>query len=64
MTEQEKLNCRHVNMKLPNFDEGVNECKSWHEVRMRYPRYQGECPDCDKFLTVYANAEHRKAGNW
>jgi hypothetical protein len=65
MTEQEKLDCKHEHMKQPAFDpKEAAGLHSWHDVRMHFPRYQGECPACGKFLTVYASVEHRKAGNW
>jgi len=57
-------NCTHSRMRPPDFD--LNEARemSAHDIQLKFPRYQGECPDCGKFLTIYASPEHRNAGGW
>ncbi len=34
------------------------------EVRRRFPRYEGPCPDCGEGVIFYASAEHYIAGDW
>lgn len=34
------------------------------EVRARYPRFVGKCPDCGTELIAYASRYHYMAGDW
>ena len=65
MPNKKKGECRHEQLKLPDFDPvAAEKLHSWHDVRMHFPRYQTTCPDCEEFLTIYASEEHKRAGNW
>lgn len=59
-----KENCKHP----PNPDPidgpfGIcGDCN--REIRKRWPRFDGECPDCGKHLIAYASSEHYIFGDW
>lgn len=56
-------NCTH-SMSMPNFD--VDACKglSPYEVRKRWPRFMGKCPQCGELVILYASTAHYTYGDW
>lgn len=55
--------CRHPRC-TPAFDADAAQGLDEYEVRRRWPRLMGECPDCGQHLISYASAEHYIAGDW
>lgn len=53
---------KHERCKV-EFDEADANLPEW-EIRRRWPRFDGECPDCGKRMIVYASATHYIAGDW
>jgi hypothetical protein len=55
--------CPHARV-MPTFDaieaRGLNSA----QVRKRWPRFKGECPDCGDRMIAYASFEHYMAGDW
>ena len=49
---------------VPIFDkEAAKGLDSW-QVRERWPRFNGPCPDCGSRVIGYASFEHYLAGDW
>lgn len=46
------------------FDEALAFSLPPHEVRKRWPRALGNCPDCDTPFIGYASLAHYIAGDW
>lgn len=46
------------------FDEKASAGLSSNEVRKRWPRFWGRCPDCGEQLIKYASFAHYIAGDW
>lgn len=57
------LVCEHKNV-IPEFDEDDARDLSPIEVRKKYPRFFGTCPDCGSNVIAYASFEHFIAGDW
>jgi hypothetical protein len=55
--------CQHDSVTV-SFDPKAAKGLSAHEVRMRWPRFSGMCPQCQCRLIKYASAEHYYAGDW
>lgn len=55
--------CKHSKV-MPSFDEKAAENLTEVEVRTRWPRFMGVCPDCQKHLILYASVEHQVYGDW
>lgn len=49
---------------LPPFDEAAARGLSAEEVRRRWPRFWGACPDCGAQVITYASVGHFVAGDW
>lgn len=54
--------CTHPRT-VPVFDEAARSLPA-DEVRRRYPRFEGPCPDCGALVIGYASAAHCLAGDW
>lgn len=63
-TMKDDPNCKHESMRPPDFDPVETAKMNINEVRLKFPRYQGTCPACEKFLTIYASDAHKLAGAW
>lgn len=64
ITPAEQVRCAHEKVR-PTFDYEASKGLSSHEVRQRWPRFFGECPDCRApQLILYASKEHYYSGNW
>lgn len=55
--------CRHESV-MPKVSDDQLEGLSADEVREKYPRFFGVCPDCGQRLILYASAMHYVAGDW
>jgi hypothetical protein len=57
--------CEHKKVS-PSFDKEVADSKKLtaREVRKRWPRFSGKCPDCGQEGIFYASAEHYFYGDW
>lgn len=55
--------CEHPQT-IPVFDADAAEELDEYEVRKRWPRFQGRCPDCGELVIAYASLEHYVAGDW
>lgn len=64
MTTAER--CKHVNIPEVVFDEDTARAEnlSCAEVRRRWPRYYGPCPDCGEDVIGYASMSHYRWGDW
>ncbi len=55
--------CAHVKV-MPAFDYEASKGLGAYEVRKRWPRFFGKCPDCDFEGILYASREHYYSGDW
>lgn len=55
--------CQHLKV-MPTFDEGAARGLSASEVRRRWPRFEGVCPDCGQRGVIYASYMHYLAGDY
>lgn len=44
--------------------EAAKDISDAYEIRRRWPRFMGECPDCGGNVIVYASYAHYIAGDW
>lgn len=58
-------NCLHDKC-IPHYDpKDVQENNlNAVQVRHKYPRFDGYCPDCGQHIIMYASFEHYIAGDW
>jgi hypothetical protein len=59
----DNTDCHH-NAVLVAFDEQAAKGLSADEVRKRWPRFFGICPDCGDRLIKYASWAHFTSGDW
>ncbi len=60
-----RWDCDHVRCVPPNgFDEESAKPMTVAEVRRRFPRFFGRCPDCGDEVPAYVSYEHYAAGEW
>jgi len=55
--------CDH-NSSVPEFDEVASFGLEEKEIRRRWPRFFGICPDCQERVILYANEKHFIRGDW
>jgi ssDNA-binding Zn-finger/Zn-ribbon topoisomerase 1 len=55
--------CTHENVKV-EFDEEAAKGMDEYQVRERWPRFFGNCPDCGVMLIKYASTAHFIYGDW
>ena len=60
---KQEFQCQHAGC-LPKFDEKEAQRLGAAEVRRRWPRFEGCCPDCGERVIMYASAAHYIAGDW
>ena len=54
--------CDHAECKPP-FDSQAAKSMTSLEVREKYPRFYGECPNCKGMVIAYASFEHYISGD-
>lgn len=55
--------CEHP-LTAVTFDEEASKGLSSQEIRKRWPRFHGPCPDCGETMIVYASYLHYVMGDW
>lgn len=55
--------CPHASI-IVTFDPDAAEHLSVEEIRKRWPRFHGTCPDCGCTLIKYASMAHYIYGDW
>lgn len=55
--------CKHENLPV-TFDEEAAAGLPAQEIRRRWPRFHGPCPDCCQRMIGYASQMHYYAGDW
>lgn len=60
---EEQTDCRHKSV-MPTFDEEAAKKLSAEEVRERWPRFDGTCPECGRRLILYASYAQYILGDW
>lgn len=56
--------CTHDSVDVAYDSELAKKMPSATEVRQKYPRFDGTCPDCGTGLIKYASFEHYIMGDW
>jgi hypothetical protein len=57
--------CDHPRCVPPNgFDAAAATALTAEEVRERWPRWWGPCPDCGGHVIGYKSRSHAYAGDW
>lgn len=57
--------CAHPRCQPPNgFDESEAKSCDSYEIRRRWPRFFGDCPDCGVGVIGYASRMHYYMGDW
>jgi len=60
---EKQKNCNHASCRV-EFDKEAAEGLDEYEIRKRWPRFEGICPDCGAQLILYASPEHFVLGDW
>jgi len=60
---EKQKNCDHVSCRV-EFDQEAAKGLDEHEIKERWPRFDGVCPDCGASLILYASPEHQTMGGW
>ncbi len=60
---QDKKNCTHAKC-MPEFNEEEAEKMTAKQIREKYPRFQGICPDCGEQLIMYASTKQYIYGDY
>jgi hypothetical protein len=55
--------CKHPKV-TPEFSSTLAALSTVEQIRERWPRFDGICPDCSDHVIVYASYEHYVAGDW
>lgn len=63
LIERRQAACAHPRCQ-PDFDSEAAKSMTPDQVKQKYPRFYGQCPDCKAHLSVYASFEHYIAGDW
>ena len=59
----DKKECKHERV-VPRWDDSYFEGLSAEQVRKRFPRFDGVCPDCGVRWILYSSSRHFLAGDW
>jgi hypothetical protein len=56
--------CKHEKC-TPEYDheEAIKINDAW-EIKKRFPRFSGQCPDCGACVIMYASFDHYIMGDW
>ena len=49
---------------IPEFDPEAARNLPAHEVRLRWPRFEGGCSTCGQRVILYASVDHYTYGDW
>jgi hypothetical protein len=63
LREAREQACTHYKV-MPKFDSVAARGLDSYQVRERWPRFDGTCPDCGEGGIYYASYEHYIAGDW
>ena len=63
LDDPEETGCKHEKC-CPEFNSEEAKNLDSYEVRKKYPRFMGACPDCGSQVIYYASAEHYIMGDW
>ena len=55
--------CQHTKC-IPTFDAEAARGLEAYEVRRRWPRFEGTCPNCNESVIVYGSIAHYLSGDW
>ncbi|MDB4278016.1 hypothetical protein N9917_00140 [Deltaproteobacteria bacterium] len=55
--------CKHLSV-MPEFDEEDAKGMSALEIKKKYPRFMGSCPECGGNVILYASFMHYINGDW
>ncbi len=55
--------CKHENVAV-EFDLEAAKNLTPREIRMKYPRFDGTCPDCKQHVIIYASHAHYIYGDY
>lgn len=55
--------CKHESC-TPEFDEEAAQGMDEYEIKERWPRFDGTCPDCGGLVIAYASPMHYIMGDW
>lgn len=58
-----KLECTHQNVVVEFDQEAAKNMKDF-DIRTRWPRFNGACPDCGRRIIKYASQAHYIYGDW
>ena len=57
--------CEHPTVAAKyTFDADAAKGLTTYEIRARFPRFEGRCPDCGVSLIYYADYAHYVYGDW
>ena len=62
--QREPSECDHPRLPTPHFDEEAARDMEAHEIRKRWPRTWGTCPDCGAGMILYASFAHYIYGDY
>lgn len=62
---KKKNPCKHVSVR-PEFEYKSLDILNMTatKIRLRWPRFEGHCPECSEEVVAYASEEHRVLGEW
>lgn len=63
LTKKRRGTCDHSKA-IPDVKDSDLDGLSAEQVRKRFPRYSGPCPECGKSVIAYASSKHYIAGDW
>ncbi len=55
--------CTHKSV-MPEYDEEAAKGLSAEEIRKRWPRFHGRCPDCNQMVILYACVDQYIMGDY
>lgn len=59
----ERYECAHASV-MPTFDQDAASGLSAAEVKKRWPRFMGSCPECGDSVILYHSFAHYLYGDW
>lgn len=55
--------CTHPQV-MPQYRDADFENLSASEIKQKFPRFFGQCPDCGEQVILYSSTLHYIAGDW